>query len=82
VSSPYHRPHGLFYSSHYFTELHSFLYRPYYYSVPLNSTITYPYIDHALEVYRVDTFVLGNLLSSLVLTNTRFLFYSNTEFKS
>ena len=32
--------------------------------------------DHVLEVYRVDSSVLGTLLSSLVLTNIRLLFIS------
>ena len=36
------------------------------------------YTDHILEVYRVDSSVLGTLLSSLVLTNIKFLFYLNT----
>ena len=36
------------------------------------------YTDYVLEVYKVDLLVLGTLLSSLMLTNTRFLFDSNT----
>jgi len=36
------------------------------------------YTDYVLEVYRVDLLVLGTLLSSLMLTNTRFLFDPNT----
>ena len=31
------------------------------------------YTDYVLEIYRVDTSVLGTLLSFLVLTNTKFL---------
>jgi len=36
------------------------------------------YTDYVLEVYKVDLLVLGTLLSSLMLTNTRFLFGPNT----
>jgi len=35
------------------------------------------YTDHVLEIYRVDLPVLETLLSSLMLTNIRFLFGSN-----
>ena len=35
------------------------------------------YIDHVLEVYKVDLPILKALLSSLVLINTRFLFCPN-----
>ena len=36
------------------------------------------YTDYVLEVYKVDLLVLGTPLSSLMLTNTRFLFDPNT----
>jgi len=36
------------------------------------------YILEVYRVYRVETPILRTLLSSLILTNTRFLFYSKT----